>query len=149
LTVLIKVSDFVKNVPQVAKKQLPRDLQKFRVFVMPWLSQVYYDDKLLHYEVVKLPARYGDNRLEIGLHFESKNKMLNDRLLLGFDHHLFEIRAALGDDWWAEPWDRNWTKVYTAFTYTVMDDDLLEETSARFAQMICIMQPIFNLVYSH
>jgi hypothetical protein len=146
---VIKVSEFVKSVPQVARPQLPRHLQDFRVFLMPWLSQVYYDDKLLHYEVVKLPPRYGDNRLEIGLHFESKDKSLNDLLLAGFDHHLFEIRAALGDDWWAEPWDRNWTKVYTAFHYQVMDEQLLEETAGKLANAISVMQPIFYLVYKH
>jgi hypothetical protein len=144
---VIKVSEFVKLVPQMARPQLPRHLRDFRVFLMPWLSQVYYDDKLLHYEVVKLPPRYGDNRLEIGLHFESKDKTLNDLLLAGFDRHLFEIRAALGDDWWAEPWDRNWTKVYTAFNYQIMDEQLLEETAARLVSAIIVMQPIFYLVY--
>ena len=142
----IKVSEFVKLVPQMARSQLPRNLQDFRVFLMPWLSQVYYDDKLLHYEVVKLPSKYGDNRLEIGLHFESKDKTLNDLLLAGFDRHLFEIRAALGDDWWAEPWDRSWTKVYTAFHYQTMDDQLLEQTAAQLAQAISVMQPIYRLV---
>ena len=57
------------------------------------------------------------------------------------------IRAALGDDWWAEPWDRNWTKIYTAFYYRTLDDQLLEETAARLAEAISVMQPIFRLVY--
>ncbi len=113
---------------------------------MPWLSQVYYDDKLLHYEVVKLPPRYGENRLEIGLHFESKDKTLNGVLLVGFDRHLFEIRSALGDDWWAEPWDRSWTKIYTTVYYQVMDDELLEATAAQLAQAISVLQPIYHLV---
>jgi hypothetical protein len=140
---IIKVSQFVKDVPQVARKQLPRKLQGFHVFLMPWLSQVYYDDKLLHYEVVKLPSKYGENRLEVGLHFESKDKALNDRLLAGFDRRLFEIRAALGDDWYAEPWDRDWTKIYTTRYYQVMDEQLLEEVAALLAQAITIMQPIY------
>ena len=112
--------------------------------LMPWLSQVYYDDKRIHYELVKLPPRYGDNRLEIGLHFETKDRALNDRLLTGFDRHLFEIRATLGDDWWAEPWDRGWTKVYTAFTYQVMDDQLLDETAAQLARAIAALHPIYQ-----
>jgi hypothetical protein len=143
---MIKVSEFVKTVPQVARKQLPRHLQGFNVFLMPWLSQVYYDDKRLHYEVVKLPPKYGENRLEVGLHFESKDKTLNDMLLAGFDRHLFEIRAALGDDWWAEPWDKDWTKVYTTRHYQVMDEQLLEEVAAQLARTITIMQPIYDVV---
>jgi hypothetical protein len=143
---IIKVSDFVKRVPQVAREQLPRELRGFHVFVMPWLSQVYYDDKLLHYELVKLPQRYGDNRLEIGLHFESRNHSINVTLLSGFERYLWEVRDMLGDDWYAEPWDRGWTKIYTAFDYQVMDDDLLEQTAKRLADTIRVMQPIYKLV---
>src|SRR5260221_11839298 len=96
---MIKVSEFVKRVPQVAKDQLPRELRSFKVFLMPWLSQVYYDDKRLHYELVKLHSRYGDNRLEIGLHFERYDRTLNDTLLAGFVWDLFEGRESLGGDW--------------------------------------------------
>ncbi len=142
----IKISEFVKAVPAAARPQLPRNLQGFRVFLMPWLSQVYYDDKWIHYEVLKLPSRFGDNRLELGLHFESRDKPLNDRLLAGFDSHLFEIREALSDDWWAEPWDRGWTKVYTTFHYDVMDQDLVDETAQRLARAIIVLQPIYRLV---
>ena len=142
----IKVSEFVKAVPNAARPQLPRNLQGFHVFLMPWLSQVYYDDKRLHYEVLKLPSRFGHNRLEIGLHFESKDKTLNNLLLAGFDSHLFEIRAALGDDWWAEPWDRGWTKVYTTRRYDEMDQLLVEQTATHLAQVISVLEPIYRLV---
>lgn len=143
---MLKVSEFVKRAPQEARPLLPADLRDFRVFVMPWLSQVYYNDKALHYEVVKLPQRYGENRLEIGLHFESRDLTLNTRLLKGFDHHLLEIRDALGDDWWAEPWDRGWTKIYTAFQYQTMDDDLLDQTAQQLANAIKVMQPIYRMI---
>jgi hypothetical protein len=142
----IKVSEFVKQVPQVARGQLPKELRNFQVFLMPWLSQVYYDDKRLHYEIVKLPTRYGDNRLELGLHFESKDRAVNDSLLLGFDRHLWEVREALGADWWAEPWDRGWTKIYTAFDYQAMDNDLLEDTAQQLAKAICVLQPIYHRI---
>ncbi len=144
----IKVSEFVKSVPTAARPHLPRKLQDFRVFLMPWLSQVYYDEKWIHYEVVKLPSKYGDNRLELGLHFESRDRTQNDRLLAGFDGHLFEIREALGDDWWAEPWDRGWTKVYTTFHYEVMDQSLVDETAEHLARVITVLQPIYRLVAS-
>ncbi len=135
---IIKVSDFVKRVPQVAREQLPRELRGFHVFLMPWLSQVYYDDKRFHYEIVKLMPRYGENRIELGLHFESKDRAVNVSLLTGFDHYLFEV--------YAEPWDKGWTKIYTAFDYQVMDEDFLELTAKRLADTICVMQPIYQLV---
>jgi len=146
ITMIIRVSDFVKRAPQLARESLPPALQKFHVFLMPWLSQVYYDDKRIHYELVKLPPRYGDNRLEVGLHFESKDHVLNERLLAGFNHYLFEVREALGDEWFAEPWDRGWTKIYTAYSYQTMDDDLLEMTAQRLASAITVMEPIYRLV---
>jgi hypothetical protein len=140
----IRVSDFVKTVPQIAKEHLPKDLRNFRVFLMPWLSQVYYDDKRLHYELAKLPPRYGENRLELGLHFESRDKAVNESLLHGFDKHLFEVRDALGEHWYAEQWDRGWTKIYTAFDFQVMDDELQQETAEQLAKTITIMEPIFR-----
>src|SRR5258708_16978622 len=112
---MIKVSEFVKRVPQVAKDQLPRELRSFKVFLMPWLSQVYYDDKRLHYELVKLPSRYGDNRLEIGLHFESYDRTLNDTLLAVFDRHLFEVRDVRRGDCYAQPLYRASNQLYTTF----------------------------------
>jgi hypothetical protein len=142
----IKVSEFVKSVPQVARQKLPRNLQNFKVILMPWLSQVYYDDKLLHYELVKLPSRYGENTLEIGLHFESRDHMLNSMLLAGFDRYLFEVRDALGEHWYAEPWDKGWTKIYTTFGYESMDEDFVEQTAEQLARTITTMEPIFRLV---
>ncbi len=142
----IKVSSFVKTVPEQARGYLPRDLQKFKVLLMPWLSQMYYENKLLHYELVKLPSRYSENRFELGLHFESKDRALNERLLAGFDRYLYEVREALGDNWCAEPWDRGWTKVYTTFDYEVLDDAFAEEMAQQLAHTIQILQPIYEIV---
>src|SRR5579859_4519774 len=138
----IRVSDFVKRVPQLAREQLPSELQGFKVFLMPWLSQVYYNDKRFHFETVKLPSRYGENRLELGLHFESRDAAENAALLAGFQPYVFELRDALGDDWYAEPWDRGWTKIYTTYEFQVMDDDLLALTAKHLADAIRLMQPI-------
>ena len=143
----IKVSAFVKAVPEVARELLPPDLRDFQVILMPWLAQIYYEDKRLHYELVKLPDRYGENRLEIGLHFESQDHTLNDILLTGFERYLFEVREALGENWYAEPWDKGWTKIYTTATYTVMDDELLQQIAKQLADAITVMQPIYRLVY--
>lgn len=143
---MLKLSNFVKLVPEAARGQLPRQLQKFHVSLMPWLSQVYYHDKAVHYELVKLLSKYGENKLEVGLHFESKNQSLNTTLLHGFDHHLFEIRDQLGENWWAEPWDRGWTKVYTTFEFQTLDDALVDQTAHLLARTIATMQPIYEIV---
>jgi hypothetical protein len=144
----IKVSEFVKLVPQAVKPHLAPDLRQFKVALMPWLSQVYYDDKFIHYEIVKLPQRFGDSHIELGFHFESRDHSLNDRLLLGFDRHLFEIHDALGEQWYAEQWDRGWTKVYTVQRFEYMDNDFVEETAKQLASAITVMQPIYESILS-
>ncbi len=143
---VIKVSQFVKVVPERARAMLPTDLRTFKVLLMPWLSQVYYDDKNLHYEIAKLPSRYSDSRLEIGLHFESRDRSVNDALLTGFERHLFEVRDALGETWCAEPWDRGWSKVYTTRDYEAMDEELVEATATQLADAIRVLQPIYRIV---
>lgn len=143
---IIKVSAFVKMVPKATKEHLKGDLKQFRVLTMPWLCQLYYDDKLIHYEVVKLPPRFGDNRLEIGLHFESRDRDHNTALLEGFERYMLEVRDVLGDEWWAEPWDRGWTKIYTTHSFQTMDEDLLDEVARQLATAITVLQPIYHLV---
>ncbi len=142
---VLKVSNFVKLVPEAARPLLSPELRRFKLMLMPWLSQAYYDDKLLHYELVKLPSRYGENNWEIGLHLESRNPAHNADGLNWFDRHLFEIRDALGDDWCAEPWDRGWTKVYVTFTLETLDESLVEPTAERLAQAISTLEPMRHL----
>jgi hypothetical protein len=142
----IKLSTFVKLVPEAARSRLPTPLRKFNMLTLPWLAQLYYDDKLIHYEIAKLPLRFGENRIEIGLHFESKQSGLNAKLLAGFERYLFEVREALGADWWAEQWDRGWTKVYTTRGYLVLDDDYVEEMAALVANMISVLHPLVVLL---
>jgi hypothetical protein len=145
---LIKVSSFVKLVPETARMLLPAELRGYRMFLMPWLSQAYFDDKLIHYELVKLPPRFSNSRLELGLHFESKNHALNAQLLAGFDRYLYEVREELGEEWYAEPWDRGWTKVYTTVDYLQMDEDLVERTAQQMAAAISVLQPLYHLIHS-
>jgi hypothetical protein len=143
---LIKLSQFVKLVPEAARPHLPASMRKFKVALMPWLSQLYYDDKLLHFELAKLPTRYGDNRMEIGFHFESRNSALNSKLLAGFDRYLFEVREALGEDWWAEQWDRGWTKVYSTFALEPLDEEYVEKVGEDLAKVMMVLYPIYKII---
>jgi hypothetical protein len=76
-----------------------------------WLIQFHYGEPWLHYEVSRPRNHAG---LELGFHCESRDKDLNRFLLLGFRHHLFEIKDTLGESIEAEMWDRGWTKIYEA-----------------------------------
>ena len=103
-------NEFFGALPASTRAHLPRHLREFKVNRRSWLVQLYYAHPLLHYEVWNLGERRGE--LEIGLHFESRNRAENERLLAGFQSRLFEIKAELGDSIEAEQWDKGWTKVY-------------------------------------
>jgi hypothetical protein len=78
----------------------------------------------------------------VGLHFESRDRAVNARLLAGFSRHMAEVKATLGPQWEAEPWDKGWSKVYDAVPLEGFSDELLEATAARLARAMTVLQPI-------
>lgn len=138
-------SEFFRALPAAVRTQLPRSLQNFKFNRRSWLVQLYYVDALLHYEAWNLGERRG--ALELGLHFESRDRDLNQRLLVGFQSHLFEIKAELGESIEAEQWDKGWTKIYEVIPREKFSEAYVDRVAARLARMIAVMQPIFADVY--
>jgi len=137
-------SQFMAALPAAVRAQLPTSLQKFRSAHRSWLCQIYYADPRLHYEVWNLGERR--NKLELGLHFESREAQENQRLLHRFSKHMVEIKAVLGEQWEAEKWDKGWTKVYETIPYTPFSEALLKKVAKRLAQAICVLEPIWHEV---
>lgn len=135
-------SQFMLALPEATRANLPKPLQKFKSFTRGWLCQLYYAQPYLHYEVWNLGERRGV--LELGLHFESKAHDENTHLLQGFDRHLVEIKATLGPQWEAEPWDRGWAKVYETVRYEPFSDAYLQRIAKRLAHAISVLQPILS-----
>jgi hypothetical protein len=138
-------NEFFGAIPDATRPRLPKRLQPFRVNRRSWLVQLYYVDPNLHYEVWNLGERRGG--LELGLHFESRHHAENERLLQGLQAHLFEIKAELGESIEAEQWDRGWTKVYEVIPREAFNPEYVERVAERLAQVIVVMQPIFEHVY--
>jgi hypothetical protein len=138
----MRLDELMRAIPSATRAKLPQALQDFKVARRSWLVQLYYGDPPVHYEVVTLGVKRGE--LEIGLHFESRDAALNERLLNGFMQHLFEIKAELGDRFEAEMWDRGWTKVYETIPMETFDDAYVDRVAARLAQVIVVMQPILD-----
>jgi hypothetical protein len=136
----MKSSDFVRALPEAVRPRLPKRLRDFKTASRSWLAQFYYDDPHLHYEVWNLGERR--KRLEIGLHFESRERELNARLLARMLAHLFEIKAELGSSFEAEPWDKGWTKVYETIPLESFNAEYLERVAARVAQVIRVLESI-------
>jgi len=134
--------EFFGALPPATRPHLHRHLHEFKISRRSWLVQLYYTHPLLHYEVWNLGERRGV--LEIGLHFESRDRAENARLLAGFQARLFEIKAELGDAIEAEQWDKGWTKVYEVIPREDFTADYVERVASRLAQWIVVAQPIFD-----
>jgi hypothetical protein len=81
--------------------------------------------------------------LELGFHCESRDKELNRCLLLGFRHHLFEIKDTLGESTEAEMWDRGWTKVYEVYPEGQLTLEYQQDLASRLAEIIVCLHPIY------
>jgi hypothetical protein len=132
----------MRAIPPATQAKLPQALQSFKVARRSWLVQLYYADPQVHYEVVTLGVKRA--QLEVGLHFESRNAAVNERLLNGFMQHLFEIKAELGNGFEAEMWDKGWTKVYETIAMETFDEAYVDRVAGRLAQVIMFMQPILD-----
>ena len=133
---------FMRALPDATRPLLPPELRRFKILTRSWLCQLYYHDPQLHYEVWNQGERRG--RLEIGLHFESRNPEENARLLKAFTRLLIEIKATLGMQWETEQWTKSWTKVYEVAPYEPFTDDYLAAIAARLARAIAGLHPMFE-----
>jgi hypothetical protein len=132
----------MQALPGATRAHLPAGLRKFRSAHRGWLCQLYYRDPRLHYEVWNLGQQRG--LLELGLHFESRDRAVNAALLAGFSRHMAEVKATLGPQWEAEPWDKGWSKVYEVLPYEPFSDDTLRAVAARLAGAMAVLQPIWD-----
>ena len=99
-------------------------------------------ESCLDYDVWNLGERRG--LIEIGLHFESQDRARNLALLAGFSRRMVEVKASLGPQWEAEPWDKGWTKVYETVPYEPFSDEVLEQVSGRLATAMTVLTPILD-----
>lgn len=132
---------FMQRLPDALRPHLPPSLQSFKWQIRSWLTQIYYGDAAFHFEVWALP---GNTRLELGLHFESRNRLHNDHLLRALGERMVEIKARLGPQVEAEPWDKGWSKVYETVPREAYTYDYLQRIAERLAMMIAVLQPMLD-----
>jgi hypothetical protein len=137
-------SQFMAALPAATQAALPTGWPRLRSAHRSWLCQLYPRDPLLHYEIWNLGAQRG--KIELGLHFESRDHALNARLLTHFSRRMVAVKATLGPQWEAEPWDKGWTKVYEVLPYEAFSTDTLAATAQRLARAIAVLQPIWDEV---
>lgn len=133
--------------PDAVQRHLPQGPALQRGGLFSWGVQLYDDDPRYHYEVSRVHPRLG-NRLELGLHFESRHPEDNRRMLVGFQARLVEIKAELGESVEAELWDRGWTKVYDTLPLEPYESPFVETVARRLAEMAVVLHPIYRSLRS-
>lgn len=128
----------MRTIPEALRSKLPPPLRDFRWQARSYLVQIYYHQPAVHFEVWSI-RRLG--RLEMGLHFESEDRNLNEALFRYFDQNIIEIKAHLGEKVELERWDRGWARLYKSIPLPPFSQPFLEEVASRLAQMIIILYP--------
>ena len=139
----MRSSEFMRALPGAVQRHLSNGLHLQRGRVWSYGAQLYEDNPRFHYEVARVPKRLGD-RLELGLHFESRNPSQNRRLLAGFADRLLEIKGELGEGMEAEPWDKGWTKVYETIPLQAYNQAYLDQVARRLVEIIQVLHPIYR-----
>ncbi len=136
---------FLKGLPTHIRANLPKAMLLHYHQPHRWLLQIYDQDKRVHYEVQRMTGR---GIFEVGLHFESRNRALNQHLLTGFSRNLFEIHAKLGDSVVAEPWDKGWAKLYQVVLEEPLTELFQQQLGQRVAEFIACVHPILQEIYA-
>lgn len=137
---------FVESIPNALRPLLPVELRGFQSRRL-WgsLLQIHFGEPSLHYEIGHVYNRPGQTVAgwELGFHCESRDHKLNRLLLDGFQRHLFEIKATLGETIEAEMWDRGWTKIYEVFPDGDLTESYRDALAGRLAEIITCLHPVF------
>jgi hypothetical protein len=135
----LSTGEFLRGLLMESRARLPVELQGFQARQQPALVKVFYDDPAIHFEVWLHRAR---GRLEMGLHFETRNAARNARMLEYVADELVFLKAALGDGIEAEPWDKGWTRLYHVLPLESLLPDFQAHLAERFAHFIQTLEPV-------
>jgi hypothetical protein len=136
----VLVRDFLAGTLEATRALLPDELRDFEERYQGALAKAYYGDPSQHYEVW---LRRAAGRVELGLHFESRDRAANARMLEWFADELGWIKAELGERTEAEPWDRGWTRVHQTLPIPEpLSAGFQAELAARLARMIELLEPL-------
>lgn len=117
---------------------LPSRLARFHSGARWQISQIWYGNSAVHYEVW---LRERLNTVEVGLHFEA-DPLTNARLLAAFQARDRDVRRALGSGVRIEAWDRGWTRVWEPCAIERLDSELLASVASRMAAYVRALEPI-------
>src|SRR4051794_30424724 len=98
----LSTSEFLGGILREARARLPRELQNLESRQQGSLVKFFGDEPAIHFE---LWLHHGRARVELGLHFETRDADRNQRLLDYVADDLLFLKEVLGRSLEAEPWD--------------------------------------------
>ena len=137
---MLSPGEFLRRVPDAVRPQLTPALSSFRSATRFSLAQLWYGNKLLHYEVW---IRARERRLELGLHFEA-DPLTNARLLAAFRTHERAVHRALGDEALIEQWDKGWARIWEPVALPTLDAPFLAVIARRIAGYMTALEPMLR-----
>ncbi len=138
----MKIQQFLYEIPELLRSQLPAELQGFSTLGPTGsLIKFHFGDRRIHYEVwVQRRARL----VEVGLHFEG-DRAANLAWLDVLAPRLPEVRHLLGPEVTAEHWTEAWTRIHEEAPLETLEEDSLLEVTARLARLMRALQPLVDL----
>ena len=135
----MKVQEFLRELPELLRSQLPVGLQDFQtVGPIASLIKLHYGVPSVHYEVWIQRRR---SLVEVGLHFEA-DPDTNARYLESLSGRFPEIYEVLGPSVEPEQWTRSWTRVHESLSLRALEEDFLIEVSSRLSRMVSVLEPM-------
>jgi hypothetical protein len=133
------MTDFLRGVLDGVRARLPAELHYLQSRQQGSLIKFFAEDPSIHFELWLHPAR---GRVELGLHFESRDADRNLRLLELVADELLFLKQALGNGLEAEPWDKGWTRLYLSYRIERYGHEEQDHLVSAFAEFIEIVEPI-------
>jgi hypothetical protein len=135
----LTTGDFLHGLLDATRAALPPELQGLEARQQGSLVKLFADDPAIHFELWLHRSRA---RIELGLHFETRDARRNQRLLAYVADELVFLKQALGEGIEAEPWDKGWARVYLTQPLTRLGPAEQARLARAFATLIETLEPI-------
>jgi hypothetical protein len=139
-TSILSMRQFLNEVKEQVRAELPAGLRDFQVSASRSLLKIHYGHHRLHYEVW---ANARDGHIELGLHFEDSPES-TERLIAFFDPLIVEIKHELGPQVELERWTPSWGHIYQLLPSQPPTRLLVRVIAGHLVRMITVLQPLLD-----
>jgi hypothetical protein len=139
----LSTAEFLRGVLDTVRTQLADGLETRH---QGSLIKLWRDEPAIHFEMA---VHHSRGRVELALHFETRDARRNQRLLEYIADDLPFLKEALGVGLEAEPWDKGWTRLYLTRPVDRLGTEEQVRLAAAFAEFIDVLEPIRQEAVDH